>query len=43
MRELERSIREKLYCLPDDTVVLPGHGESSTIGSEKSGNAFVRM
>lgn len=43
MQELERSIREKLYSLPDDTVVLPGHGESSTIGNEKSGNAFVRM
>lgn len=43
MRKLEKSIRDKLYSLPDDTVVLPGHGERSTIGREKAANAFVRM
>ncbi|HZZ71484.1 MAG TPA: MBL fold metallo-hydrolase [Pirellulales bacterium] len=38
---LERGIREKLYTLPDDTVVLPGHGAGTTIGREKRSNPFV--
>ncbi len=29
------SVRDKLFTLPDDTVVHPGHGESTTIGAEK--------
>ncbi|MDQ3327848.1 MAG: MBL fold metallo-hydrolase [Chloroflexota bacterium] len=29
------SITEKLFVLPDDTAVLPGHGEGTTIGAEK--------
>jgi len=39
---LERSIRTKLYALPDATVVVPGHGPETTIGAEKTGNAYVR-
>lgn len=39
---LTTSIRERLYTLPDATVIYPGHGESSTIGREKRGNPFVR-
>jgi len=43
---LEQSIRERLYTLPDDTVVLPGHNygrmPTSTIGSEKRNNPYVR-
>lgn len=31
-----RSIREKLFALPDDTVVHTGHGASTTIGAEKA-------
>jgi len=38
---LERSIREKLYTLPDETIVLPGHGPATTIGKEKRTNPFV--
>ncbi len=36
------SIREKLYALPDETVVLPGHGAATTVGREKASNPFVR-
>lgn len=36
------SIRDKLYTLPEDTLVFPGHGEPTTIGSEREGNPFVR-
>ncbi len=30
-----RSIKSKLFALPDDTVVLPGHGAGTTIGTER--------
>jgi glyoxylase-like metal-dependent hydrolase (beta-lactamase superfamily II) len=40
--QLSQGIREKLYTLPDDTVVYPGHGEPTTIGQEKRSNPFVR-
>ena len=39
--QLESTIREKLYKLPDEYVVLPGHGETTTIGYEKETNPFV--
>jgi len=39
---LERSIREQLYSLPDNTRVLPGHGEPTVIGKEKLSNPYVR-
>ena len=32
---LFESIREKLFSLPDATIIFPGHGPSSTIGKEK--------
>jgi hydroxyacylglutathione hydrolase len=40
--QLEKSIREKLYILPEQTMVHPGHGPSSTIGHEKKHNPFVK-
>ena len=40
-QELLDSIRNKLFVLPDDTVVLPGHGPSTTIGFEKEFNPFL--
>ena len=36
------SIRHKLFTLPDDTVVFPGHGPRTSIGMEKKNNPFVR-
>jgi hydroxyacylglutathione hydrolase len=36
------SIRSKLLKLPDDTVVLPGHGPRTTIGWERQHNPFLR-
>lgn len=38
---LERSIREQLYTLPDNTRVICGHGPDTTIGREKMTNPFV--
>jgi glyoxylase-like metal-dependent hydrolase (beta-lactamase superfamily II) len=38
---LERSIREQLYTLPDETVVVCGHGPNTTIGRERASNPFV--
>ena len=38
--ELIRSIREKLFVLPDETYCYPGHGEMTTIGHEKLNNPF---
>ena len=39
--QLVRSIRERLFALPDDTVVYPGHGPSTTIGHERRANPWV--
>lgn len=39
---LARSIREHLYTLPQDTIVLPGHGPTTTVGRESLSNPFVR-
>lgn len=40
--ELLASVREKLFSLPDDVRVFPGHGESSSIGFEKEYNGAMR-
>ena len=41
MSTLVRSIKDKLFVLPDDTKVYPGHGESTTIAHEKEYNSFL--
>jgi glyoxylase-like metal-dependent hydrolase (beta-lactamase superfamily II) len=39
--QLLASIREKILPLGDDVVFLPGHGEASQIGAERTGNPFL--
>jgi len=39
--QLMESIQNKLMTLPDNTIVYPGHGPSSTIGEERKGNPFL--
>lgn len=36
------SLHEKLLALPDDTVVIPGHGPLTTIGQERENNPFLK-
>jgi glyoxylase-like metal-dependent hydrolase (beta-lactamase superfamily II) len=38
---LAKAIRERIYTLPDEVVLLPGHGPSTTVGREKATNPFV--
>ncbi|MGI8600424.1 MAG: MBL fold metallo-hydrolase, partial [Chitinophagaceae bacterium] len=40
---LEESIKVKLYTLPQDVIVYPGHGDSTTIGDEIKTNPFVKL
>jgi glyoxylase-like metal-dependent hydrolase (beta-lactamase superfamily II) len=39
--DLAANIHQKLFTLPDDTQVLPGHGPVTTVGHEKRNNPFV--
>ncbi|MCF6269251.1 MAG: MBL fold metallo-hydrolase [Melioribacteraceae bacterium] len=38
---LINSIKTKLFTLPDETIIYPGHGEQSTINYEKANNPFL--
>jgi glyoxylase-like metal-dependent hydrolase (beta-lactamase superfamily II) len=42
MDQLVESIRTKLFTLPDETAVYPGHGMRTTIGREKRANPYVQ-
>ena len=41
MPTIVRSIREKLFALPDDVTFYAGHGEPGRLGDEKRDNPFV--
>ena len=41
-RQILQSIHDKLLPLPEETVVIPGHGEITTIGREKQFNMFLQ-
>jgi glyoxylase-like metal-dependent hydrolase (beta-lactamase superfamily II) len=38
---LIESIRDHLFVLPDETVVYPGHGPTTTVGRERRTNPFL--
>jgi hydroxyacylglutathione hydrolase len=40
-RQILQSIRSKLFTLPEDATVIPGHGENTTIAHEKRYNPFA--
>jgi glyoxylase-like metal-dependent hydrolase (beta-lactamase superfamily II) len=42
LADMQRSLREVILPMPDETVVYPGHGPSTTIGSERTTNPFLR-
>lgn len=41
LRELQKSIKDKILTLPDEVVVYPGHGPSTTVGKERNCNLFI--
>ena len=41
MQKIMRSLRDTVLALPDETVVVPGHGELTTIGEERESNPFL--
>jgi len=40
-QELEQSIKNKILVLPEETIVLPGHGPSTSVRQEKKSNPFI--
>ena len=43
MEQILRSISQRLFELPDETRILPGHMQETTIGYERVHNPFVRL
>ncbi len=41
-KQLITNIKNKLFTLPDETIVYPGHGPESTIGYEKKNNYYIK-
>jgi hydroxyacylglutathione hydrolase len=41
-RQILRSIEDKLMQLPEETIVVPGHGANTSIGREKERNPFLQ-
>jgi glyoxylase-like metal-dependent hydrolase (beta-lactamase superfamily II) len=38
---MESSIKNKILTMPDEMIVLPGHGPFTTVGQEKRANPFI--
>lgn len=41
-RQILHSIKDKLMVLPEETIVIPGHGPATTIGAEREQNPFLQ-
>jgi glyoxylase-like metal-dependent hydrolase (beta-lactamase superfamily II) len=41
MKKIIQSLHEKVLALPDETMVIPGHGPLTTIGEERESNPFL--
>jgi hydroxyacylglutathione hydrolase len=41
MEKIMRSLHQKLMALPDEVIVVPGHGMMTTIGEERETNPFI--
>ncbi len=39
---MQRSLRDVVLAMPDDVLVLPGHGPATTIGRERADNPYLR-
>jgi hydroxyacylglutathione hydrolase len=42
LQALLRSVKEKVWPLPDETRIMPGHGPATTIAAERASNPFLR-
>ena len=42
LQGLMRAVREKVWDMPDDTRILPGHGPETTLGEERRHNPFLQ-
>jgi len=42
LQTLSKSIVEKIYTLPEETIVYSGHGEPTTVGRERTTNPYVK-
>ena len=40
---MARSLREVVLPMPDDRLVLPGHGDATTVGRERASNPYLRQ
>jgi glyoxylase-like metal-dependent hydrolase (beta-lactamase superfamily II) len=40
--KIMRSLHQRVLALPDETVVIPGHGPKTTIGNEREGNRYLK-
>jgi hydroxyacylglutathione hydrolase len=41
--KIMRSLHQRVLALPDETLVIPGHGPKTTIGEEREGNPFLKV
>jgi glyoxylase-like metal-dependent hydrolase (beta-lactamase superfamily II) len=41
-KKIINSLHERVLALPDDTIVVPGHGQLTTIGDERESNPFLQ-